>query len=313
MTPPTPARSRVPPRPTAAALARYALAAAARGWHVFPLAPGDKEPPHGVRWTKVATTDPEVIRRIWARRPYNIGIACGPSRLLVIDLDMPKPGEHPPPRWAVPGVNDGADVFAMVCEQAGQPMPLETFHVRTRRGGSHLYFTAPEGVRLTNTSGDRGEGLGWKVDTRGDGGYVLGPGSFVELPDGTGTYTPIHTVAPAPLPGWLAERLRPALLPPQKPVTVRLSTGNRGAYLNKALTASLNAIADAPEGRRNATLYGAAVALGQLVAGGALDPDDTEQLLTAAAVRAGLAPMPARRTIRSGFRAGTQRPRSVPA
>lgn len=190
---PTPARSRVPPRPDAAALARYALAAAARGWHVFPLAPRDKEPPHGVRWTKVATTDPEVIRRIWARRPYNIGIACGPSGLLVIDLDMPKPGECPPPRWAVPGVNEGADVFAMVCEQAGQPLPLETFHVRTRRGGSHLYFTAPDGVRLTNTSDDRGNGLGWKVDTRGDGGYVVGPGSFVDLPDGTGAYDPIHT------------------------------------------------------------------------------------------------------------------------
>ncbi|TDB79021.1 DNA primase [Actinomadura sp. KC216] len=307
--PPAPAA----PRPDAATLARYALTCAARGWHVFPVAIGDKEPPRGTRWKQTATTDPDAIREMWARRPYNIGIACGPSRLLVIDLDLPKPGEHPPPEWAVPGVNDGADVFAMVCEQAGQPMPLETFHVRTRRGGSHLYFTAPGGIRLTNTSGDKGEGLGWKVDTRGDGGYVVGPGSFVDLPDGTGTYTPIHTPAPAPLPGWLAERLRPAPLPPQRPVTVKLATGNRGAYLGKAVNASLEAIAAAPEGRRNATLYGAAVALGQLVAGGALDPDDTEQLLTAAAVRTGLAEWPARRTVRSGFRAGTQRPRSVPA
>ncbi len=254
-----------------------------------------------------------MIRRIWARRPYNIGIACGPSGLLVIDLDMPKPGERPPPRWALPGVNDGADVFALVCEQAGEAMPLETFHVRTRRGGFHLYFTAPDGIRLTNTSDDRGNGLGWKVDTRGDGGYVVGPGSFVDLPDGTGAYAPIHTPAPAPLPGWLAERLRPAPLPTQRPVTVDLATGHRGAYLGKAVTASLDALAAAPEGRRNATLYGAAVALGQLVAGGALDPDDTEQLLTAAALRTGLAERAARRTVRSGFRAGTQRPRSVPA
>ncbi|TDB72451.1 bifunctional DNA primase/polymerase, partial [Actinomadura sp. KC216] len=279
----------------------------------FPLAPGDKEPPHGVRWTRTATTDPEVIRRMWARRPYNIGIACKPSRLLVVDLDTPKPGEHPPPRWALPGVNDGADVFALVCEAAGAAMPLETFQVRTRRGGCHLYFTAPDGVRLTNTSDERGNGLGWKVDTRGDGGYVVGPGSFVDLPDGAGAYTAFHTPAPAPLPGWLAERLRPAPLPPQQPVTVALATANRGGYLDKAVTASLAAIATAPQGRRNATLYGAAVALGQLVAGGALDAEDTEQLLTAAAARAGLAEMPARRTIRSGFRAGTQRPRSVPA
>lgn len=310
---PLPAPLPAPPRPDAGVLVRFALAAAARGWHVFPVAPGGKEPPRGVRWKQVATTNPAKIREMWARRPYNIGIACGPSRLLVIDLDTPKPGERPPPRWAVPGVNDGADVFALVCEQAGEPMPLETFHVRTRRGGFHLYFTAPDGIRLGNTSDERGNGLGWKVDTRGDGGYVLGPGSFVDLPDGTGAYQPIHTVAPAPLPGWLAERLRPAPLPPQRPVTVRLATGNRGAYLNKAVTASLDAITAAPQGRRNTVLYGAAVALGQLVASGALDPGDTEQLLTAAAVRAGLGEMPARRTIRSGFRAGTQRPRSVPA
>ncbi|TDD70879.1 bifunctional DNA primase/polymerase [Actinomadura rubrisoli] len=293
-------------------LVRYALTAAARGWHVFPVAIGDKEPPRGVRWKQTATTDPDAIREMWARRPYNIGIACGPSGLVVIDLDMPKPGEHPPPRWALPGVNDGADVFALVCEQAGEPMPLETFQVRTRRGGFHLYFTAPEGIRLTNTGGEHGNGLGWKVDTRGDGGYVVGPGSFVDLPDGTGTYQPIHTPPPAPLPGWLAERLQPAPLPPQRPVTVHLATGNRGAYLDKAVTASLNAIATAPKGRRNAVLYGAAVALGQLVAGGALNTDDTVDLLTAAAARAGLEEMPARRTIRSGFRAGTQRPRSVP-
>ncbi|WP_084549746.1 bifunctional DNA primase/polymerase [Actinomadura rifamycini] len=301
-----------PSRPDAGVLVRYALAAAARGWHVFPVAPGDKEPPRGVRWSKVATTDPDKIRRMWAHRPYNIGIACGPSGLLVIDLDVPKPGERPPDRWTLPGVNDGADVFAVVCEQAGQPMPTETFQVRTRRGGFHLYFAAPDGIRLTNTSADRGNGLGWKVDTRGDGGYVVGPGSFVDLPDGTGTYQPIHTPDPAPLPGWLAERLRPAPLPPQQPVTVLLATGRRGAYLDKAVTASLDAIAAAREGNRNSTLYGAAVALGQLVAGGALDPDNTEQLLTAAAVRTGLAEGPARRTIASGFRAGTQRPRRVP-
>ncbi|MFD0687363.1 bifunctional DNA primase/polymerase [Actinomadura fibrosa] len=289
-----------------------ALACARRGWHVFPLAVGGKEPPRGMRWTKTATTDPDAIRQMWARWPWNVGIACGPSRLLVIDLDLPKPGERPPARWALPGVRDGADVFAMVCEQAGQPMPLETFQVRTRRGGLHLYFTAPDGLRLTNTGGEYGNGLGWKIDTRGDGGYVVAPGSFVDLPDGAGPYTAFHTVAPARLPGWLAERLRPAPLPPQRPITVELATGNRGAYLDKAVTASLTAIADAPMGRRNATLYGAAVALGQLVAGEALDAEETEQLLTAAAVRAGLAVMPARRTIRSGFRAGTQRPRRVP-
>lgn len=299
--------------PTPATLLRYALAAAARGWHVFPVAPSDKIPPKGVRWKRVATTEPEVIRRIWASRPYNIGIACGPSRLLVVDLDVPKPGEQPPDRWAMPGVNEGADVLAVLCEHHAQPFPADTFTVRTRRGGLHLYFTAPDGVRLGNTSDDHGNGLGWKVDTRGDGGYVVGPGSFVDLPDGTGTYQPIHTPDPAPLPAWLAERLQPAPLPPQRPVVVELASGRRGAYLDRAIAASLEAIATAPQGRLNTTLYGAAVALGQLVAGGALDAATTEQLLLEAAAGVGHPEGPARRTIRSGFRAGEGRPRSVPA
>ncbi|MEU8035598.1 bifunctional DNA primase/polymerase [Streptosporangium sp. NPDC049078] len=292
---------------------RYALAAAARNWHVFPVAIGDKVPLTGFRWKQHATVDPEVIRRIWARQPLNIGIACGPSRLVVVDLDLPKPGEQVPERWKRPGVNDGADVFALLCEEAGQPVPLETFQVRTRRGGLHLYFTAPDDAALANTSGDQGLGLGWRIDTRGVGGYVVGPGSFVDLPDGTGAYEAIHTPDAAPLPGWLAERLRPAPLPPPRPVVVDLGPGRRDSYLDTATRASLEAIAAAPEGSLNTTLWGASVALGQLVAGGALDAVITETLLAQAAVRAGHPEAAARRTIRSGFRNGANRPRSVPA
>ena len=86
-------------------------------------------------------------------RPYNIGVACGPSGLLVIDLDTPKPGEVPPPQWAQPGITDGADVLAALCERHRQPFPCETFMVRTGRGGLHLYFTAPPGLRPGNTCG----------------------------------------------------------------------------------------------------------------------------------------------------------------
>ncbi|GLZ09534.1 hypothetical protein Acsp03_70000 [Actinomadura sp. NBRC 104412] len=115
-------------------------------------------------------------RPYWARAPFNIGIACGPSGLVVIDLDIPKPGERPPPEWAdETGISDGADVFAAVCERHGQPMPFETLQVRICRGGMHLYFTAPKGVRLGNTKGRHG--LGWLVDTRAHGGYVVAPGS----------------------------------------------------------------------------------------------------------------------------------------
>ncbi|MDI1465047.1 DNA primase, partial [Catellatospora sp. KI3] len=56
-----------------------------------------------------------------------------------------------------------------------------------------------------------------------------------------------------------------------------------------------------------------AVALGQLVAGGALREQDVEGLLTQAAFSIGLRPMETARTIASGLRAGARRPRTVAA
>ena len=94
---PYPRRNRRSPSMThPSALLNAALAAADRGWHVFPLTPGTKRP--AVRdWENRATLDPDRIRRCWAAGLFNIGIACGPSRLLVLDLDVPKhAGDFPP-------------------------------------------------------------------------------------------------------------------------------------------------------------------------------------------------------------------------
>ncbi|WP_170991056.1 bifunctional DNA primase/polymerase [Herbidospora galbida] len=296
-------------------LTRYALAAAAKGWHVFPLTPRGKWPLKGWPWKERNTTDPDVIRRFWTRTPYNVGIACGPSRLVVIDLDKPeKEGLRPPTPWDLPGVTDGADVLAVLCERAGQPLPFDTFTVTTRRGGLHLYFTAPADVVLGNTRGEDGNGLGWKIDTRGVGGYVVGPGSFVDLPDGAGPYEVINRTPPAPLPGWLAERLTPAPLPPQRPVTVPLAGADRhSAYLRTAVAAELARVTDSPADGHNNALYHASVALGQLVAGGALTESDVTAWLASAAEQVGQRPGEAHRTIASGLRAGARRPRSVAA
>ncbi|WP_113705188.1 bifunctional DNA primase/polymerase [Nonomuraea lactucae] len=264
-------------------LTSSALEAAARGWHVFPLTPGGKKPLRGfIDWERHATTDLDRIATFWQRAPYNVGIACGPSRLVVIDLDMPKPGEHPPAEAAHDGATSGEEAFQLLCESRGEPYPGDTLTVRTRRGGLHLYYAAPEGVHLRNTAGARG-GLGWLIDTRAHGGYVVGPGSYVRQRDGTNPYRIIRDAPPAPLPAWLVHALTPP--PPPAPTGDLLASlpGYRlSRYGETALRAEAERVATAPGGGRNHALNLAAFNLGQLIARGVLP----EQAVTAALTRA---------------------------
>ncbi|MER5464086.1 bifunctional DNA primase/polymerase [Streptomyces sp. NPDC002668] len=298
------------PQPERSALYQAAQDAAARGWHVFPLIPGDKRP--AIRdWAERATTDPERIARCWAHAPYNIGIATGPSRLVVVDLDMPKSADDTPSAdWAAHGVANGADVLKVLCDQHGQPYPSATYTVGTWSGGTHLYFAAPEGEELRNTTGDSSKGLGWKVDTRAVGGLVVAAGStFRGRP-----YTVVDESPVQPLPGWLLELLRPAPLPPQKPVTVALTARDRRtAFLRSAVNGELKRVTSSGDNQHNNALYIASVALGQLVAGGELTETDVTGWLLTAALQVGQRDREARRTIASGLRAGVGRPRTVAA
>jgi hypothetical protein len=186
--------------------------------------------------------------------------------------------------------------------------------VTTPSGGLHLYFTAPSDVELRNTAGDRGRGLGWHVDTRAWGGCVAVPGSVVN-----GRRYAVTEVLPvALLPGWLIDRLRPAPLPvtPAAPISLR-STDRRGRYLQAAIAAEVARVEGAVKGQRNQKLYEAAVALGQLVAGGALAEAEVREVLLRAAAghlaTHAYSPHTAEATITSGLRAGAKRPRQVAA
>lgn len=337
----------------AAGLLSAALWFAARGWHVFPLVPGSKRPAVEA-WETAATIDPDRIRATWAAHTseaggnprYNIGIACGPSGLIVIDLDVPKdPGDVPPPPWDTEqGIRDGSDVLATLAERAGQPFPFGTFQVQTASGGIHLYFTQPrtdagtshrggnvaggntatgagDGTGLRNTTGR----LGWKIDTRGHGGYVVAPGSVV---DGR-RYTTLHAIRPAPLPGWLTDALtlprdRQCPATPAGALTGPYSgshdrsgphaeTRDRQraeAYAHAALRGELDRVLAARTGERNNTLNTAAYALGQLTAAGLLDPAQVATALTVAATHIGLSETEAARTIGSGLDSGAQHPRT---
>lgn len=280
------------------ALLERALAHAARGWRVFPLRIGDKRP--AVKdWEARATTDPARIERAWGSGPFNIGIACGPSELVVLDLDRPKSGQVPPPAYRQPGVRDGADVLAVLCDALSQPLPIDTYVVRTASGGHHLYFAAPADVALRNTAGR----LGWLIDTRAQGGYVVAAGSTVSRQ----VYEALAADAdPVALPGWLRERLaEPTPTVADSPVAAGSST----AYAAAALRGELDRVLAAVEGTRNHTLNAAAFALGQLVAGGLLPRHLAEDALTLAGQAIGLDAREIAATVRSGLDSGERTPR----
>ncbi|QNA74179.1 DNA primase [Streptomyces sp. So13.3] len=272
-----------PSRPGASELLTAALDAARRGWHVFPLVPGDK-PPVIFEWEERATIDRDRIQRCWQHGRYNIGLATGPSRLVVVDLDTPKtPDDLPPPAWSLPGIVDGMDVLATLSERHGQPYPGDTFTVRTGRGGMHLYFAAAAGIELRNSGGK----LGWKVDTRAVGGYVVAAGSTVN----GRSYEIINDVRPAVLPDWLAYALTVRPSPPLRAHTGPI-TGSGAVGLVKT-------VLESGEGERNNRLYWAACRAyetGGEAAGG------LAAALLDAAVSIGLPEREARATVASAAR-----------
>jgi len=145
-----------------------------RGWAVLPLhswvqtrdgwgcSCGNKDchspakhpiPKNGLN---VASTDEALVKAWWKRWPYaNIGIRTGAvSGLVVLDVDPRHGGDE--------------SLYALKSKCA---LP-DTVEVITGSGGRHVYFQHP-GKLVRNSAGKIGAGL----DIRGDGGYIVAPGS----------------------------------------------------------------------------------------------------------------------------------------
>ncbi|MGH3550839.1 MAG: bifunctional DNA primase/polymerase [Pseudonocardiaceae bacterium] len=285
-------------------LRAWALHFAARGWHVFPITPAAKKPPVIDRWETRASTDPDQIHHWWQHTPYSIGIATGPSRLVVVDLDTPKPGEPVPDRWASLGIRSGAGVLKALARQY-DTTPDPTYAVRTPSGGWHLYYTAPAGAPLRNTHNL----IGYKIDTRAHGGYVIAPGSPVP-PSG---YQLIDDRDHTELPTWLHQALTPTPSPGLSASAAAAAT-NAGGYVLAAVWGEAQRVRTAPPGQHNAMLCRAAYALGQLVGADLLDPDTARAELTTAAggligADCDCTPAEVARVITAGLTAGTRNPR----
>ena len=279
---------------TRESLLRSAVAMAARGCYVFPCAAGGKQPALRGNWQVHATTDLARIRAWWAGRPYNIGISCGPSGLVVLDLDVPKAG---------PDGEGGVASLTRLAAGAGQPFPWSTFTVRTPSGGWHLYFRAPA-RKIPNSAGR----LAPHVDVRADGGYVVAAGSRIA----ERSYTIHDATPPAPLPAWLASELTRQPPPPVQRQVPAPSQTRGTAYALAALHNEAHRVATAVDGTRHDTLNMAAFRLGQLTGAGLLPDLAVTTSLADAARQCGLPERDIPRIITSGMTAGARHPRVPP-
>ena len=233
-------------------------------------------------WKRLASTNPAVVGGWWRRWPdANPGLATG-RRFDVLDLDGPQ----------------GAEALRAVLSIAPQEHPGPVAH--TGSGGWHLLYAPSRlGNRVRLLPG---------VDWRGQDGLIVAPPSKHASGDRYTWARPLTAGLPE-VPSELRRLLAMpsatrTTLPPDPP-----AAGRGGGYGQAALAGERAAVASARPGSRNATLNRAAFNLGQLVAGGLLDPDQVRAALLAAALEAGNPQAKAKATIESGLRGGAAKPR----
>ncbi|WP_405416755.1 bifunctional DNA primase/polymerase [Streptomyces rubiginosohelvolus] len=298
-----------------AKLLASALHYAERGMYVHPLLVGAKEP-RWLNWEERATRDPDLIERTWGRAPFNIGVACGPSGLVALDLDVPHEGEVS----GSPEIVDGMTMLDSLASLTPCAQITPTLMVRTPSGGWHLVYRAPAGAAVRNTA----RTLGFCLDTRAAGGYIVGIGSQV---DGVSYELVGGVTEPAVLPDWLLTLITTAPEPPknggaprQADVVARLREMTRQGTREQRWAAGIlrsecdDLAAMKQAGGRNNRLNLAAYRAGQLVAAGLVDQAVAEEHLTEAAQAAGLGvdtPREIEKTLRSGMSAGLSRPRRM--
>lgn len=230
----------------------------------------------------------------WAAQG-NVGLRTGrASGVVAIDLDQYKPEYDP---------------------QAVDELTLPpTVTAITGRGGKCMLYRTDQPIG--NSAGK----LAPAIDTKGDGGQVVFPGSI--HPETNQPYRWAEGMAPweielAELPQHVIDLLNaPAAQPPKAPPVPhkprdhgRKTSEQR--YATMALRLELNELYKAREGSRNDTLNKAAFSLGTLIGGGYLERAEVEQALQAAAESIGLAAHESAATIRSGIDSGIQKPRHV--
>ena len=187
----------------------YALEYAKRGWYIFPLRPKDKRPltQHGV---KDSSNDIEQVKRWWTQWPNaNIGLDCGASGIIAVDVDA-KSG--------------GVQSWSMLKQDYNLP---DTLTSRTGGGGFHLLYTDPKRQYRNSTSK-----IAQGIDTRGQNGYIVLPPSV--HPSGRLYQWDDQAAQLCPMPRALSDRLVNQPVTEHKPIPV-ITTGDQIIQAAEAL------------------------------------------------------------------------------
>lgn len=286
-----------------------ALAAQAARLHIFPVAVGAKVP-HRLagEWGATATNDFNRIVDFWTRLDpnANIGVACKPSQLLVVDLDIAKTDSNlRGTEWeymhsAYGARVNGTDLIDEMAykladdENEDADEYLNTLTVRTGSGGTHLYYWWPDTwPRISQASPVKG-----LIDVRGNGGtwggYVLGAGSRTAA----GSYEVSSNLAINKPPTWIRQLVaeKPRISKPSALTGIR----QPGAISWSGL---VDSVRNAGEGNRNNALVWAARTMCEEHA----DITEAMRTLGPAAEAAGLDGMEIERTIQSAYRTQQQK------
>lgn len=222
--------------------------------------------------------------------------------------------QDPGGNWVV--VPEGSAVFALDIDVAGSnhahdgvvamrdlvrrhgPLPPHP-HGRSGGGGHLLIFTATVPVQVGSGKPEPG------IDCLANRcSFTVSPSLHHRTGQPYYWVTPPWVVAPPPAPAWLLALLAPPP-PPARPNSCFAPTEDRAL---RALHRSVDAIANAAPGQRNAALLRHATLAGGYIAGGLLGADAAMRALTVAARAVGQTEAQARSTIASGFRRGAARP-----
>lgn len=154
-----------------------------------------------------------------------LGLPTGAANgIIVIDLDV-KPSQD----------TDGIAEWGEIIHQYGEGLPPDTYTVSTPSGGLHIYFRAPEGIKIPNSVSLLGKG----IDVRGDGGQVVSV--WAETQDGRIYEPATDTTDILSLPEWLLNLLIDKNQHIKKPpcfLDGRIPEGKRNQNLHRFLATS---------------------------------------------------------------------------